>query len=106
VDHFIYVIASSADGPVKLGISAKPERRINELQTGHANRLQIYHTEPVPGEKARLFERLLHRDIGFRRTVGEWFDISVADAVAHVQFTIIQYDGVDDLAGKIQRRRI
>jgi len=91
---------------VKLGLSKKPERRVNQLQTGHSERLRLYHAEPVPPEKVRIFEKLLHRDLNYLRMIGEWFDLSVADAVAHVQFTIIQYDGIDDLAGKMREHRI
>lgn len=101
----LYVIGASPDGPVKLGISATPERRVSELQTGHADRLQLFHSEPI-GEKARLFERLLHRDIRYLRMVGEWFNMTVADAIQHVKFTVIEYDGVDDLADKFRRHRI
>jgi hypothetical protein len=102
----MYVIGATVNGPLKLGISADPDRRVGQLQTGHAERLHVFHREPVPDDKARLFERLLHRDIGFRRTIGEWFDMTLEQAVAHIQFTIIQYDGVDNLAEKLRLRRI
>ena len=100
----LYVIGSSSDGPVKLGISAKPERRVKQLQTGHADRLHLFHSEPI-GEKA-VFERLLHRDLRYLRGVGEWFHMTVEHAIAHVKFTVIEYDGVDDLADKVRRRQI
>lgn len=83
-----------------------PERRVGQLQTGHADRLHLFHAEPVPITKARLFERLLHRDIGHLRSFGEWFDLNVEHAIAHIRYTIIQYDAVDDLAEKIRRHRI
>jgi len=102
----MYVIGSSISGPVKLGISANPDQRVRQLQTGHAERLQVFHREPVPNTKARAFEKLLHRDVGYRRTVGEWFDLDVEQAVAQVQFTIIQYDDVDNLPEKLRRRLI
>lgn len=102
---FLYVIGAIDQGPVKLGISAHPERRLKQLQTGHSHRLQVYHTEPVPPERARLYEQLLHRDIGYRRTHGEWFDLTVEQAVAQVQFTLIQYEAIDDLA-KVRKQRM
>lgn len=91
---------------MKLGISADPDRRVSQLQTGHAERLQVFHREPVAADKARLLERLLHRDISYRRRVGEWFDLTVAAAIAHIRFTIIEYDDVDNLAEKVRLRRI
>lgn len=102
----MYVIGASPDGPVKLGISANPDRRLSELQTGHAHRLQVYHCEAVNTDKARLLERLLHRDVGYLRTIGEWFDLTVEHAIAHVQFTIIQYGDVEDLREKIRCRSV
>ena len=87
----MYVIGSSEHGPCKLGISVNPDRRVNQLQTGHAARLHVYHQEPVPANKTRLYEQYLHRDVGYNRVVGEWFALTVAEAIAQVQFTLIQY---------------
>ena len=89
---------------MKLGISLDPERRLGQLQTGHADHLHLYHTAPVPVEKARLYEKLLHRDIGYRRARGEWFNLTVEEAIAHVEFTFIEYDLVENLAEKIRKR--
>jgi hypothetical protein len=87
----MYVIGSSEDGPCKLGISVNPDRRLTQLQTGHAARLHLYHQEPVPAPKARLYEQLLHRDVGYERAVGEWFNLTVEEAIAQIQFTLIHY---------------
>jgi len=104
--QFLYVIAplSHDNGPCKLGISTDPDRRVKQLQTAHPERLGVRYREPVDPEKVRLFEKLLHRDIGYLRCHGEWFELTVAEATAHVQFTIIEYDGVLDLASKVRRR--
>lgn len=109
IEHFLYVIAPAAheNGPCKLGISSgDPNRRLKQLQTGHPERLSVRHIEPVAPEKARIMERLLHRDIGYLRAHGEWFNLSVKDAIAHVTFTIIQYDGVFDLTYKFRSNSI
>ena len=105
-NSYLYVIGYDTKGPVKLGISTDPERRLGQLQTGHAECLQVYHTAPVPMEKARLYERLLHRDMSHRRLRGEWFDLPVEDAIAHVEFTFIQYELVENLAEKVRLRRV
>ena len=89
---FLYVIGAVTDGPVKLGISADPDRRVCQLQTGHSQRLQVYHTEPVQPEKAHLFERLLHKCLRHRRIRGEWFNLSVEQAIADLRFVFIEYD--------------
>lgn len=105
-ESFLYVIAASPEGPTKLGFSIHPERRLSQLQTGHAEPLVLFHAEPVPSEKARLYERLLHRDIGYTKLRGEWFNLTVEQAIAHVRFTFIEYDLVDNLAEKVRRRQI
>jgi hypothetical protein len=90
--HYLYVIGASRSGPLKLGISVNPDRRVNELQTGHAARLQVYHQEPVAPEKARVFESLLHKNLNHRRTHGEWFDVTVEQAIADIIFVLIEHE--------------
>jgi hypothetical protein len=90
---YIYVIASSTNGPSKIGISEKPSKRLKQLQTGHAEKLFLYHSEAV--ENARLYEGLFHKNLNHKRTHGEWFDLNVEDAIAHIQFTLIEYEPSD-----------
>ncbi len=98
-DKFLYVIAAYPAGPVKLGLSGDPPRRLRQLQTGQAERLVLHHCEAVEAARGSLLERLLHRDVRHQRQLGEWFAMSVAEAISYVQFTIIQYALVDDLKG-------
>lgn len=98
---YIYVIAAAPEGPVKIGISHDPDRRVRQLQTGHPGKLSVYHREPVTAVTVRPLERLLHRDISHLCRRGEWFDLCVSDATLHVQYTIIRYGaelGLDDIA--------
>ena len=88
----MYVIASDAAGPVKLGISADPDKRRSDLQTGHPEPLTVFHREAVDIERVRLYERLLHRDNNHHRFRGEWFRLTVVEAIAYVQLTLIEYD--------------
>jgi hypothetical protein len=85
----LYVIAASDQGPVKLGISNDPERRVRQLQTGHAAPLYLFHSEPI--EQAFL-ERRLHKDLAHVRTRGEWFDVSVSDAISYLRFSLIEHE--------------
>lgn len=106
----MYVIAAqgSAEGPVKLGISLDPDQRLRELQTGHPKRLHVYHRELIEDDiRAGLFERLLHRDNHHTRLAGEWFDLTVEQGIAYIQFTIIEYDLIptDVLRKRLSSRR-
>jgi hypothetical protein len=104
--HFIYVIAESEAGPCKLGISNDPSKRVRQLQTGHVGQLRLWHAEPAEAAKVKSLERLLHRDLRHHRVRGEWFNLSVRDATLHIQFTMIAYDSVADLAEKVRRGTI
>jgi hypothetical protein len=103
--RFLYVIAASSAGPCKLGTSAKPEQRLRQLQTGHAERLQVFHLEAVEADRAALLERLLHRDIGHHRCFGEWFRLPVAEAIGYIRYVIITYALVENLRDCLHPRR-
>jgi hypothetical protein len=107
-DHYLYVIAPANHeaGPCKLGISHDPSARLQQLQTGHPELLKVYHQEPASAENVKILERLLHRDINYLRQRGEWFKLSVEDAITHVRFTLIQYDDTPDLKEKVRLRRV
>jgi hypothetical protein len=61
---FIYFIQSGEDGPIKIGFSNQPDRRLPELQTGNPRAL-------IPGDTS--VERQLHTRFEPARIRGEWF---------------------------------
>ena len=64
----VYFIGSIG-GPIKIGVSDCPERRLRQLQTGCPHRLQIL--AQMPGDEAN--ERGLHHDFRAAKIGGEWF---------------------------------
>jgi len=68
---FVYFIAS-ADGRVKIGSSAVPERRLAALQTGSGAQLRLLGTIAGNYEDEK---NLHHRFAGYRLR-GEWFEIA------------------------------
>lgn len=106
-NHFLYVIASASGiGPCKLGVSNNPEARLKQLQTGHPESLKLYHQEPASAENVKILERLLHRDINYLRKHGEWFNLTIEEAITHVRFTMIEYDDTPELKEKVRLRRV
>lgn len=89
---YIYVIAARLEGPVKIGFSANPERRLRQLQTGHAEALILHHTQAFEPKRAKLIERIIHKTIKHLRCHGEWFNIDVRTAIAEVTFALIRYE--------------
>lgn len=81
---FLYIIASSSEGPVKLGFSADPQKRLKQLQTGSALVLSLHHVEEVDSARVKIAERALHKLLGHKRLKGEWFNLSVEEAVFEV----------------------
>lgn len=67
--EYVYFIQSGPDGPVKIGLSNKPERRINQLQTGNPDELVMRHV--IPGSLE--VEQRLHQRFEPARIRGEWF---------------------------------
>lgn len=76
---------------MKVGHSRNPEKRLKQLQTGHSDKLVLWCKEAVVLESARKAEQTIHSQIGYRRKVGEWFSISVEDAVLEVKFGLMSY---------------
>ena len=89
--NYIYVIAVSEAGPCKIGHSADPERRLKQLQTGHAGRLTLFHREAIEVPVKKM-ERAIHETIGYKRVLGEWFNVSVAEAVSEIQHAVIFHE--------------
>jgi predicted GIY-YIG superfamily endonuclease len=92
METFVYIIAASPDGPVKIGYSKQPETRLKQLQTGHSEELHLYHTLSFERERAKLIERMMHKTLSLSRRTGEWFAIKVEDAMAELEFARIRYE--------------
>jgi hypothetical protein len=66
---FIYFIQSGEHGPIKIGLSNGPNRRLPQLQTGNPDELLLRHV--IPGDLG--VERKLHQRFEPARIRGEWF---------------------------------
>lgn len=72
--EYVYFVRSAQQNAVKVGIARDVRARIAGLQTGNPNRLELVGAIPG-GRHAELF---LHRLLGEKRLVGEWFEIDDA----------------------------
>jgi hypothetical protein len=66
---YVYFIQEKAGGPIKIGFSKDPQKRLSEIQTGYPRELMILAI--MPG--GRVQEREIHRRFGMNRMFGEWF---------------------------------
>lgn len=90
---FIYIIQSQS-GPVKIGYSQDPEKRLKQLQTGSSDKLTLHAKINVEKEHVKLLEKTIHRMNSHKRIDGEWFDLNPDDAVRDIEFAIISFDPV------------
>jgi hypothetical protein len=92
----VYLIGESQTGPVKIGKSANPKRRLGQLQVSTPYRLRLFCT--VTGYAIRnhpwarptmisdgCLEKLLHAYFSKHRIGGEWFSLSVDEIAAQAK---------------------
>ncbi len=80
----VYIIACG--DCVKIGISNNPEKRLETLITGMSDLPRIVATREFASRKDALdVETDMHRWFGRSRTRGEWFRISVRQAMAKLR---------------------
>ena len=74
----VYVIGTGL-GPVKIGIAADVTARLRKLQTGHPEKLHVLFQAPSPD--AAEIEYVSHRLLAGARLSGEWFSVTVEQAI-------------------------
>lgn len=85
----LYLISEPVNRCIKIGVASSVARRLRELQTGCAYKLTIEQTFAVPaGQAAHNIETDVHRMLRRHRVSGEWFTVSIADAIAAATFVI------------------
>lgn len=87
---YIYLMGKP-EGPIKIGLSKNPEKRLKQLQTGYPEKLSLFEKFPVPEKSVKKFEKLIHDNLRYKRTHGEWFDLTLEEAKLDVEFFIIRY---------------
>lgn len=66
---WVYIIRAGEDGPIKIGWSRTPARRLIDLQGAHSETLWIMGL--IPGSME--YEKELHKRFAKMRLRGEWF---------------------------------
>jgi hypothetical protein len=67
--EYVYVAQCGLNGPVKIGCSANPPKRLAQLQIGNPAEMRIVCC--FPGDQE--IERMMHRLLEEHRIAGEWF---------------------------------
>lgn len=86
---FIYVIGTETRQ--KIGFSKNPQARLKQLQTGNAEQIDLHHYIQVPDNRTRLIEKFLHKDVGYKKLKGEWFNMTKKEAIDYLTFVEITW---------------
>lgn len=87
---YIYIIGPE-NGPYKIGYSSKPEERCRQLQTGQPQHIKVHHLREIDEERVAVMEKLIHRQLGYQRVRGEWFNVPLEDLKGEVDFAFIRW---------------
>lgn len=74
---FVYIVGV-VDNPVKIGVAANVKKRLESLQIGCPDQLQVFHALRVLSHSAQPIEAAAHRALGEHHRRGEWFNVSAA----------------------------
>ncbi len=81
----VYVFKSD-HGLVKIGKSKNPEKRLKGIQAASGLIIDLAHVREI--ENASVVERAAHILLWDKRRNGEWFDVSVEDAIKAIDRAI------------------
>jgi DNA-binding XRE family transcriptional regulator len=84
MSDFVYVIRA-VGGPVKIGVAASPEHRCKTMATACPFPLEMAFKYHVEGTNPHKVERAAHRLLFDRRACGEWFNVSVDEAIQAIE---------------------
>jgi hypothetical protein len=82
----MYIYAIGTDTRQKIGLSKDPKSRLSQLQTGNAENLYLHHSIEVSSDRVKMLEKFLHKDIGYKRLKGEWFNMTKEEVVNYLIF--------------------
>ncbi|MER8387289.1 GIY-YIG nuclease family protein [Mesorhizobium sp. M1380] len=84
----IYIVASDADGPVKIGKSTFLTSRLDGLQTGNPFKLHVFGVFLTSRSMAHVIESRIQAALCGARLKGEWFSITALEARSSCRTTI------------------
>lgn len=85
--HYIYVIGTS-DGPVKIGRSINPDRRLKDYIRERSEQHFIFGKWPVGARIALSVERYVHWQLRRHHIQSEWFNVARQTAIVAVREAI------------------
>jgi len=91
---YIYVIGDTTS-PYKIGFTKDPDNRLRTLQTGNPKKLQIHYKEMIGENEVKYIEKQIHKELKRKQVSGEWFNVSLDDAISEVKYAVMRYTKVE-----------
>ena len=82
--NFVYILSNSDNGYLKIGVSSNVDKRISQLQTGSWAELSVEYKSMVCSNSFDI-ESNIHEKLKDKRVRGEWYDVSMSDAISLVE---------------------
>lgn len=90
-DAYVYAIGSQS-GPVKIGYSSDPSKRLKTLQAKADHELFILGKWSIHGRRALCIERYVHWLLRDKHFTGEWFNATRDEAAEAVRLAMAEED--------------
>lgn len=87
---YIYVIGND-QSPYKIGFTKDIDKRLQTLQTGNHQKLFVHYKEQINEEEIKFIEKQIHKELMRKKVSGEWFDVSLDDAILEVKYAVMRY---------------
>ncbi len=84
---FVYVIGGRSTSK-KIGIATDPSRRLKAIQSGNSKVVSVLHSREVDLSVAGMIEAHAHWVLKDHRESGEWFRVSLEQAIAAIDAAI------------------
>ena len=81
--------------PYKIGFTKDPDKRLRTLQTGNPKKLQIHYKEMIGENEVKYIEKQIHKELKRKQVSGEWFNVSLDDAISEVKYAVMRYAKVE-----------
>jgi hypothetical protein len=87
--HSLYLVTTESGAPVKVGIATNPHARFSAIQTSHFVSLRLHRFWWLAGRQISIrIESDFKEHFRDRCIRGEWFDVTLLEAVAFVEAAV------------------
>ena len=76
----VYILKNTITNMIKVGVTNDIKRRLSELQNASGCEINVEYLAPK-SDNAQQIESFIHKKLSAKRGIGEWFNVSVEEAI-------------------------